>query len=95
MKGNPDSPPGTRSSSERLRLKAGISKSQARFALSNFCLDQFGTAGQPLAEVVDLCTAVDTLQQALESIRLEVGKRCPDKLPALVACVAEINESDF
>src|ERR1700728_3357311 len=28
--------------SERLRLKPGISPSQARFALSNFCLDQFG-----------------------------------------------------
>jgi len=78
-----------------LRLKAGISKSQARFALSNFCLDQFGAAGQEFAEVVALCTAVDTLQEALENIRLEVDKRCPDQLPALIACVSYINESDF
>jgi hypothetical protein len=81
--------------SERLRLKQGVSPSQARFALSNFCLDQFGTAGKDLADVVDLCVDVAGLQLALDSIRSEVKRICPDRRPALVACVREINETDY
>ncbi|MDP9008366.1 MAG: hypothetical protein M3N91_06605 [Pseudomonadota bacterium] len=81
--------------SERLRLKSGISPSQGRFVLSNFCLDQFGTAGKDLADVVDLCVDVAGLQLALDSIRSEVKRVCPDRRPLLVACVREINETDF
>jgi len=79
----------------RLSLKLGISPTQARFALSNFCLDHFGTKGQDLANVVDLCGDVASLQEALNDIRTEVDGRCPDRLPVLVACVREINETDF
>ena len=79
--------------SERLRLKPGISPSQARFALSNFCLDQFGTNGQDLAEAVGFCTDVDSLQMALDNIRTEVKKLFPERRAALVACVREINET--
>ena len=81
--------------SQRLRLKPGISPSQARFALSNFCLDQFGTNGQDLAEAVGFCTDVDSLQMALDNIRTEVKKLFPERRAALVACVREINETDF
>jgi hypothetical protein len=81
--------------SERLKLKPGISPSQARFSLSNFCLDQFGMAGKELADVVDLCVDVAGLQLALDTIRSEVKKICPDRRPALVACVREINDTDF
>jgi hypothetical protein len=81
--------------SERLRLKPGISPSQARFALSNFCLDQFGTSGQDLAEAVSFCTDVDSLQMALDNIRTEVKKLFPERRAALVACVREINETDY
>ena len=79
----------------QLKLKPGVSPSQARFALSNFCLDQFSTGGQHLADVVDLCNDVASLQEALNEIRIEVDNRCPDRLPALAACVHEINETDF
>jgi hypothetical protein len=81
--------------SERLRLKPGISPSQARFILSNFCLDQFGTAGKDLSDVVEFCTDVSSLQLALDNIRTEVKKICPDRRPALVACVREINDTDY
>jgi hypothetical protein len=81
--------------SERLRLKPGISPSQARFVLSNFCLDQFGTNGQDLAEAVGFCTDVTSLQLALDNIRTEVKKLFPERRAALVACVREINETDF
>lgn len=78
-----------------LSLKAGVSPSQARFALSNFCLDQFGTNGQDLADVLELCTDLPGLQEAVNTIQSEVRNRCPDRLPALVACVNEINETAF
>jgi hypothetical protein len=83
------------SASVPLSLKLGVSPSQTRFALANFCLDQFGTDGQHLADLVDVCSDVASLQQVLNAIRIEVDNRCPDRLPALVACVREINETDF
>jgi hypothetical protein len=92
----PESTPSVADSvSERLRLKPGISPSQARFALSNFCLDQFGTNGQDLAEAVGFCTDVASLQLALDNIRTEVKKLFPERRAALVACVREINETDY
>jgi hypothetical protein len=94
--GTPDAKPAASSSAgARLSLKPGVSPSQARFSLSNFCLDQFGTEGQHIADVVDLCSDVASLQEALNAIRAEVDKRCPDRRPALAACVQEINETDF
>jgi hypothetical protein len=81
--------------SERLRLKPGVSPSQARFALSNFCLDVFGAGGKDLADAVEFCNNVSSLQLALDNIRTEINKRNPDKRPDLVAVVREINETDF
>jgi hypothetical protein len=83
------------SMSERLRLKPGVSPSQARFVLSNFCLDQFGAQGKDLSDVVEFCTDVPSLQLALDNIRTEVKKLCPERRPALVACVREINDTDY
>jgi hypothetical protein len=92
----PDSTPSVADSiSERLRLKPGISPNQARFALSNFCLDQFGAKGQDLADAVGFCTDVPSLQLALDNIRTEVKALCPERRPALVACVREINDTDY
>jgi len=85
----------TDSVSERFQLKRGISPSQARFLLSNFCLDVLGATGQELATVVELCNDVGTLQLALDNIRNEMSRRHPDKRAALVAVVREINETDF
>jgi hypothetical protein len=83
------------SASVRLTLKLGVSPSQARFTLTNFCLDNFGTSGQELADVIGLCSDVFSLQQALNAIRTELDKRCPGQLGALFDCVKEINETDF
>jgi hypothetical protein len=83
-----------RSSRRELRLNFGISPSQARFALSNFCMDEFGTDGQYLVDAVSLCNDVMSLQELLNSVRSEIDERFPDRLPALVACVREINETD-
>ena len=83
-----------RAARRELRLNFGISPSQARFALSNFCMDEFGTDGQYLVDAVSLCTDVMSLQEVLNSIRAEVAERFADRLPALIVCVREINETD-
>jgi len=77
-----------------LRLKSGVSLSQARFALSNFCLTRFGADGQFFADIIDLCTDAARLQEVLDTIRSEVHKRCPERLPELVTCVGEVNATD-
>jgi hypothetical protein len=76
------------------RLNFGIAPSQARFALSNFCMDEFGTDGQYLVDAVSLCNDIMSLQEVLNSIRAEIDERYPGRLPALMACVREINETD-
>jgi hypothetical protein len=83
-----------RSGRRDLRLNFGISPSQARFALANFCMDEFGTDGQYLVDSVSLCNDVMSLQEVLNSIRAEVTERLANRLPALIACVREINETD-
>jgi hypothetical protein len=83
-----------RSSRRELRLNFGISPSQARFALSNFCMDELGTDGQYLVDAVSLCNDVMSLQELLNGVRSEIDERFPDRLPALMACVREINETD-
>ena len=83
-----------RAARRELRLNFGISPSQARFALSNFCMDEFGTDGQYLVDAVSLCTDVMSLQEVLNTIRAEVAERFANRLPALVVCVREINETD-
>jgi hypothetical protein len=95
----PASRPGGSADSSRagrreLRLNFGISPSQARFALANFCMDEFGTEGQFLVDAVSLCNDVMSLQEVLNSIRAEVDERFANRLPALIACVREINETD-
>ena len=77
-----------------LHLGSGISVSQARFALSEFCLDHFGIRGQDLVEILNHCGDVPALQLALTKIRDEVLDRCRDRLPALIDCVREFNETD-
>jgi hypothetical protein len=84
----------SRGGRRELRLNFGISPSQARFALSNFCMDEFGTDGQYLVDAVSLCNDVMSLQEVLNSIRAEVDERLANRLPALVVCVREINETD-
>jgi hypothetical protein len=79
---------------DQLRLKSGVSLSQTRFALSNFCLSYLGADGQPFADALELCTTASLLQEALNAIAADVRSRCPDRMPALIASVSEANATD-
>jgi hypothetical protein len=81
------------SPAEQVRLEAGISQAQARFALSEFCLNEFGVRGQALVDAVNRCGDVPALQKMLKLIHNEVQSSYRDRLPTLIACVREINET--
>jgi hypothetical protein len=79
-------------SSEFPQLDAGISVSQARYILSDFCLDQFGTKGQPLIDAIGKAVDVERLQQVLDRITREVRKQRRPQMPELLSRIREINE---
>ncbi|MEP7042943.1 MAG: hypothetical protein ABI843_07760 [Dokdonella sp.] len=72
-------------------LKSGISLPEARFALSDFCLDCFGVAGQTTMNLLDRCNDEETLRRILAAIVAAVEKTHHEQRPALVAVVERIN----
>jgi hypothetical protein len=74
-----------------LQLEANASVAQARFVLSEFCLDQFGARAQQLLDAINRCTDVAALQQVLIQIGADVQERRRECLPKLIDCVREIN----
>jgi hypothetical protein len=74
-------------------LASGISMSQARFLLCDFCLDQFGTSAQPLLDAIEEATHVADLQHVLDGLTAQMRKHLKHQLPALMAKVREINEN--
>jgi len=79
-------------SSEYPMLDSGISVSQARFVLCDFCLDQFGMKAQPLIDAVNSAADVAALQSVLDRITREVRRLRRDQMPALLTRIREINE---
>jgi hypothetical protein len=73
-------------------LDSGVSMSQARFVLCDFCLDQFGMKAQPLVDAIESAADVAELQRVLDAITTEIRKHSKDQLPALIARVREINQ---
>jgi len=76
-----------------LWLEAGVSLAQARFALSEFCLDQFGARAQQLMDAIARCADLAALQKVLILISADVQDRRSECLPKLIDCVREINET--
>lgn len=76
-------------------LDSGISMSQARFVLCDFCLDQFGTKAQPLIKAIENAADVAELQRALDGVTAQVREHSKDQLPALMSQVRDINETSI
>jgi hypothetical protein len=73
-------------------LEPGISLSQARFQLSDFCLDQFGARGQEKVDTIQAAKTVGAMQRVLDDIHEELRGK-PNALEALADRVQEINEN--
>jgi len=75
-------------------LEPGVSLSQARFGLSDFCLDTFGVEAQPLIDVISAAVDIAGLQGVVDQLVARARKGRQDSLlAALKAQVRDINES--
>jgi len=73
------------------QLKSGVSLPEARFALSDFCLDCFGVAGQTTMNLLERCNDEDTLRKILAAIVTAVEKSHRGQLSVLAVVVEGIN----
>jgi hypothetical protein len=87
------SQPSLSAATDPLQLKASVSLAHARFALSEFCLDQFGARAQQFMDAIDGCRDVAALQKVLNLITAGVQERHRERLPKLIDCAREINET--
>jgi hypothetical protein len=80
---------------EHVSLEDGISIPQARFVLSDFCLDHLEEPRSELAIAIKRCADVTGLQQVLDRICHAIQGRSPDRLSILQGCVREINQTNI
>ena len=85
--------PSLNAATDPLQLKASVSLAHARFLLSEFCLDQFGARAQHFTDAIDRCADVATLQKVLMLISVDIQERHRERLPKLIDCAREINET--
>lgn len=75
-------------------LDPGVSISQARFVLCDFCLDEFGTDSGEKTDAVNAAKGVTALQRVLDEIYEELrGARHRDALATLAERVQDINDT--
>lgn len=74
-------------------LDSGIIISEAKFLLVDFCVDNFGTQAQTYVDAIRACSKESELGFCLAKIVVAAKQQCPDRLPALLGLVCEINET--
>ncbi len=84
---------GTAPTPQMLQLDDEIILSEAKFLLSDFCVDSFGTQSKGFAEDIRACQDVDHIRQCLNRIFALTSKHCPEHLPRLLEIVKEINDT--
>jgi hypothetical protein len=78
---------------KNLQLDDEIILSEAKFLLSDFCVDSFGTQSKGFGEDIRACHDVAHIRQCLQKIFELTTKHCPEQLPKLLEIVKEINET--
>ena len=85
--------PGITAPPQSLNLDDEIILSEAKFLLSDFCVDSFGTQSKGFGEDIRACHDVEHIRLCLNQIFDLTGKHCPDRLPKLLEIVKEINDT--
>jgi hypothetical protein len=80
-------------SPQMLQLDDEIILSEAKFLLSDFCVDSFGTQSKGFAEDIRACQDTEHIRQCLNKIFALTSKHCPEHLPRLLEIVKEINDT--
>jgi hypothetical protein len=76
-----------------VQLADGFVLSEARYLLVDFCVDSFGTQAQAYINQIEGCKNPAGLQLCLNNIHAASQSKYPDRLPALMKVIAEINKS--
>jgi hypothetical protein len=74
-----------------IQLMEGIVISEAKFLLVDFCVDSFGTQSQTFVDELGGCKNEKNLQLCLKNIYAAIETHSPDRLPALMKIIGEIN----
>jgi len=67
--------------------------SEAKFMLTDFLVDSFGTQSQPFVDAIRACKKVQDIRLCLSGILAATEKQCPNRIPVLLGLIKEINET--
>jgi hypothetical protein len=81
------------STQKSLSLDDEIIVSEAKFLLSDFCVDSFGTQSKELAEEIRACHDVECVRSFLNKTYALTEKQSPKQLPRLMEVIKEINDT--
>jgi len=76
-----------------IHLDDEIILSEAKFMLTDFSVDSFGTHSQAFVDAIRACKRVQELRLCLGGILAATEKQCPNRLPVLLGLIKEINET--
>jgi hypothetical protein len=86
-------PPAAQPSSTEFYIDEEIILSEAKFLLTDFCVDSFGTASQTFVDQIRACSKTQDFVGCFARTLAEAKRRCPEHVPALLALVKEINDT--
>ena len=74
-------------------LDEEIILSEAKFLLTDFCVDSFGTQSQAFVDEISVCRSPESLGNCLRKIFSAANTQCKDRLPTLISLIKTINET--
>ena len=89
----PVSPAVAPAANGNFHLDDEIILSEAKFMLTDFSVDSFGTQSQTFVDAIRACKCVKDLGFCLSGILAATEKQCPNRVPALLSLINEINET--
>jgi len=75
----------------KIHIEDDVILSEAKFLLTNFCVDSFGTESQVFVDTIRACKSVNDLRYHLNTIHAAVEKQYPAQIPTLLGVIQEIN----
>jgi hypothetical protein len=85
--------PAAQPSSTDFYIDEDIILSEAKFLLTDFCVDSFGTGSQVFVDEIRACSKTQEFGSCFARALAEAKKRCPERVPTLLALVKEINDT--
>ncbi|MEW6445993.1 MAG: hypothetical protein AB1479_08160 [Pseudomonadota bacterium] len=78
---------------EEVHIDENIILSEAKFLLTDFCVDCFGTNSTTFVEEVRACRGAGEFKICLDRIMAAAARQCPERMSALMTLVREINDT--